>query len=289
MFRPELLSILAINAITLAAVLFLLSAGLSVIFGLQRIPNLAHGSLFLLGGYLGLSLTRIGADFWSAAVGAALLSAALGGLVERLLLRRLAGANLAQVLLTLGLSFMIADVCLKLWSGDAIPIDAPEALSGSVRAFGLAIPSYRLFLIVFALVLWLGLRTAVEKTRLGAMVRAGVDDPAMARCVGIPVSRLFTAVFSTGAGLAGLGGFLAGPVFSVYPGLDVDMLSLALVVVVLGGAGSLAGAAIGSLAIGILYNFGQVAFPQLAYVMLFLPMVAVLVLRPAGLFGREAP
>jgi branched-chain amino acid transport system permease protein len=201
-------------------------------------------------------------------------------------LRRLAGAELAQVLVTLGLSFMVADVCLMQWGGDPISVDTPGMLRGSTLVLGLAFPTYRLAIILVATVIAVALWALLDRTRLGAMIRAAVDDPAMARVVGIRVSFLFTIVFSLGAGLAGFAGVIGAPILSVYPGLDQDMLPLALVVVILGGTGSLPGSLVGSFVVGLLYNFGQALVPELAYVVLFLPMLIVLVIRPQGLFGR---
>ena len=280
--------VLAINSITLGGLLFLLSAGFSLIFGLMKIPNLTHGSFFMLGAYLATSLLARGFDFWTAAVAAGLLVAALGGIVERLILRRLPGAELAQVLVTLGLSFMIADACLMVWTGDPIQVATPGALRGATSIGWLAFPTYRLAIAVIAVVFAAGLWALLDRTRLGAMIRAGVDDPEMARVTGIRVSRLFTIVFCLGAWLAGFAGVIGGPILSVYPGLDQEMLPLALVVVILGGSGSLLGSLVGSFIVGFLYNFGQAMFPEFAYVVLFLPMLIVLVVRPQGLFGRPA-
>ena len=280
--------LLAVNSITLGGLLFLLSAGFSLIFGLMRIPNLTHGSFFMLGAYLSTSLIARGLDFWTAAVLSGLGVAVFGGIVERLILRRLPGAELAQVLVTLGLSFMVADVCLMVWTGDPIRIDTPSALRGTASLLGLDFPKYRLAVSLVAVVFAAGLWALLERTRLGAMIRAGVDDPSMARVVGIRVSRLFTIVFCLGAWLAGFAGVIGGPILSVYPGLDAEMLPLALVVVILGGSGSLLGSFVGSFIVGFLYNFGQAMFPELAYVVLFLPMLVVLVVRPRGLFGRQA-
>jgi branched-chain amino acid transport system permease protein len=280
--------VLAVNSVTLGGLLFLLSAGFSLIFGLMRIPNLTHGSFFMLGGYFAASLIEWGLGFWPAAVVSGLLVAALGGVVERLILRRLAGAELAQVLVTLGLSFMIADVCLKVWTGDPVRIDTPAGLQGATAVGGFAFPTYRLAISLIAVVFAVALWALLDRTRLGAMIRAGVDDPEMARVAGIRVSRLFTIVFCLGAWLAGFAGVIGGPILSVYPGLDQEMLPLALVVVILGGSGSLLGSLVGSFIVGFLYNFGQAMFPELAYVVLFLPMLLVLVVRPQGLFGRPA-
>ncbi|HXQ65381.1 MAG TPA: branched-chain amino acid ABC transporter permease [Alphaproteobacteria bacterium] len=280
--------LLAINSITLGGLLFLLSAGFSLIFGLMRIPNLTHGSFFMLGAYLGVSFLSAGLDFWTAALASAVAMATIGGLIERLLLRRLAGNALAQVLVTLGLSFMIADICLMIWTGDPVQIETPPALRGAVPIASVVFPAYRLAIALIAVVIAGMLWLMLDRTRLGAMIRAGVDDAPMARVVGIRVGRLFSIIFCLGAGLAGFGGVMGAPILSVYPGLDADMLPLALIVVILGGTGSLVGAFVGSFIVGFLYNFGQALFPELAYVILFLPMLAVLVIRPQGLFGRQA-
>jgi len=278
--------VLAVNSITLGGLLFLLSAGFSLIFGLMKIPNLTHGSFFMLGAYVATTLIARGANFWVAAVVSGLAVAALGAVVERLILRRLPGAELAQVLVTLGLSFMIADVCLMLWTGDPIQVATPAGLRGATAMAGVAFPTYRLAISLLAVLFAAALWALLDRTRLGAMIRAGVDDAPMARVVGIRVSRLFTIVFALGAWLAGFAGVIGGPILSVYPGLDGEMLPLALVVVILGGSGSLLGSLVGSFIVGFLYNFGQAMFPELAYVVVFLPMLLVLVVRPQGLFGR---
>jgi branched-chain amino acid transport system permease protein len=209
--------------------------------------------------------------------------------MERFLLRRLAGQEQAQVLVTLGVSFMVADVCLMVWTGDPISVETPDALQGATHMLDLIFPTYRLAIILIAVVIAVALWLMLDSTRLGAMIRAGVDDPAMARVCGIRVSQLFTVVFCLGAGLAGFAGMIGAPILSVYPGLDNDMLPLALVVVILGGTGSLWGSLVGSFLIGFVYNFGQALVPELAYFVLFLPMVLILVLRPQGLFGTQAP
>jgi branched-chain amino acid transport system permease protein len=276
--------VLAVNSITFGGLLFLLSSGFSLIFGLMRIPNLTHGSLFMLGAYVGASfvLGLVGEqlNFWLAALLATLAVAFTGALIERLLLRRLPNNELAQVLVTLGLSFIAADFCLMTWGGDPLTVATPHTLTGFVRAGGVVFPLYRMAIIAIAIVVAVALWLLLERTRLGAMIRAGVDDPEMAQVVGIRVSRLFTIVFALGAGLAGFAGIIGGPILSVYPGLDQDMLPLALVVVILGGSGSLLGSFVGSIVIGFIYNFGQALLPELAYFVLFLPMLLVLLLRP---------
>jgi branched-chain amino acid transport system permease protein len=278
--------ILAINSFALGGLLFLLSAGFSLIFGLMRIPNLMHGAFFMLGAYFGVSFLDWGMNFWLAALLSGLAMAVIGGIIERFLLRRLEGQVLPQVLLTLGFAFIIADICLMIWTGDPWQPTPPPELRGAVQAMGLFFPLYRLAVLAVAVAVAIALWIMVDWTRLGAMIRAGVDDPQIARVVGIKVSQLFTLVFCLGAALAAFAGVMGAPFLSVYPGLDFEMLPLALIVVILGGTGSLLGALVGSLILGFLYNFGQAMFPDLAYVILFLPMLLILVLRPQGLFGR---
>ncbi len=278
--------ILAINSFALGGLLFLLSAGFSLIFGLMRIPNLMHGAFFMLGAYFGVSLLDWGVNFWLTALLSGLAMAAIGGIIERFLLRRLEGQILPQVLLTLGFAFIIADVCLMIWTGDPWQPSPPRELRGAVQAMGMFFPLYRLVVLAVAVAVAIALWILVDWTRLGAMIRAGVDDPAIARVCGIKVSQLFTIVFCLGAALAAFAGVMGAPFLSVYPGLDFEMLPLALIVVILGGTGSLFGALVGSFILGFLYNFGQAMFPDLAYVILFLPMLLILVLRPQGLFGR---
>jgi branched-chain amino acid transport system permease protein len=279
-----------LNSLSLGGLLFLLSSGFSLIFGLMRLANLTHGAFFMLGTYFGAVAMRdySGLDIWVTAIGAGIIVAALGGLFERLVLTRLKTNPLGQVLVTLGMSFIISDACLVLWGGDSIPVPTPRNLQAPTRLFGFVFPTYRLVLVGIAVAAAIALYILIDRTRLGAMIRAGVDDRQMARAVGIPVSRLFTIVFCLGAGIAGAAGVLGGPILSAYPGLDADMLPLALIVVILGGIGSLFGAFVGSFIIGFIYTFGTALFPELAYIILFLPMIVVIAFRPQGLFGRLA-
>ena len=277
-----------LNGLAFGSLLFILASGFSLIFGLMRIVNLSHGAYFMLGAYVGLSAIEAGVNFWLAILIGGGAICILGTLIERFILRRLNGQPLAQVLVTLGIAFIIADTCVWIWTGDPRPVPMPPELAGALRVSNLAFPIYRLFVIGVAFALAAALWLLLERSRLGAMIRAGVDDLPMARAMGIRTSLLFSAVFCLGSALAGAGGVLAGPILSVYPGLDSDMLPLALVVVILGGVGSLVGAFVGSLLIGFIYSYGQALFPDLAYVILFLPMVLVLTLRPTGLFGRQA-
>jgi branched-chain amino acid transport system permease protein len=282
----QIWAIQTLNSLALGGLLFLLSSGFALIFGLMRVANLTHGSLFMIGTYVAAITVRAGHSLLVAALAAMVSVGVLGGLVERLILRRLAGNAQGQVLATLGLSFVAADTALILWGGDPLPVQTPALLQAPLHLFGLTFPLYRLVVLGIAVVVALLLYLLIERTRLGAMIRAGVDDMPMARAVGIPASRLFTVVFCLGSALAGLGGTLAGPIFNAYPGLDSEMLPLALIVVILGGVGSLAGTFLASFIVGFIYTFGIFLVPDLAYVVLFLPMVVVLAFRPQGLFGR---
>jgi len=277
-----------LNSLALGGLLFLLSAGFSLIFGLMRIANLTHGALFMLGAYVGVTVLRYVPNLWLAALIGGLIVAAFGGLLERFVLRALAGNAFGQVLVTLGVAFIIGDFCLVVWGGDPIPVPTPEYLRRPLVVAGVAFPTYRLVVIGIAVVTAVVLHLLMERTRLGAMIRAGVDDMQMARAVGIPVSRLFTIVFCLGSALAGAGGIIGGPILSAYPGLDFEMLPLALIIVILGGVGSLVGAFVGSFIIGFIYTFGSALLPDLAYVILFLPMIFVIAFRPTGLFGRQS-
>jgi branched-chain amino acid transport system permease protein len=285
---PQFWLIQALNSVAMGGFLFLLAVGFSLIFGLLRVPNLAHGGFFMLGAYLGATVLDENLPFWLAALAGAAAVGLLGVVLERLLLRRLAGNEQAQVLTTLGIAFIIADLCLMTWGGDPISLSPPAFLSRAIAIGGFFFPAYRLAVLALAVIVAILVVLLMERTRLGAMIRAGVDDREMARGVGIPVSRLFTAVFFLGAALAGLGGVIGGPILSAYPGLDFDMLPLALIVVILGGIGSIAGAFAGSMIVGFIYNFGIALFPSFAYVILFLPMIIALIVKPEGLFGRVA-
>src|ERR1700730_4866179 len=208
--------LLTVNSVTFGGLLFLLSAGFSLIFGLMRIPNLTHGSMFMIGAYLGTTLLS-GAlgftlDFWMAAILAAVEVAILGALMERLLLRRLAGQPLAQVLVTVGVSFMVADLCLMAWGGDPISVATPPGFSGFVRWGGAAFPLSPMAVVAIPVVSAAAAWVMLDRTRLGAMIRAGVDDPQRARVVGIRVSQLFTVVFALGAGLAEFAGVIGGQI-----------------------------------------------------------------------------
>jgi branched-chain amino acid transport system permease protein len=275
------------NGVSYGALLFLLASGLTLIFGVMRIVNLAHGSYFLLGGYVALSVIW-GTGSWLLALPAAALAIAVVGLLmERVFLRPLGFDPLRQVLLTVGFAFLFQQAALDIWGGDNLIIQPPPALRSSLVLGALHLPVYRIFMIALACAIGLALWYAMERTRAGAVVRATVDDAEMARGVGIDTSRVSMFIFALGAFLAALGGVIGGAFLGIYPGLDFEVLPIAFAVVIIGGMGSLTGAAVGSLLVGLADNFGKALFPELAYFSLYAPMVAILALKPTGLLGRE--
>jgi len=277
----------AFNGVSYGALLFLLASGLSLIFGVMRIVNLAHGSFFLLGGYVALTVIWTTGSWLLALPVAALVVAAVGLLMERVFLRPLGFDLLRQVLMSVGFAYLFQQAALDIWGGDNLDIIPPALLKESAVVGGFYFPMYRIFMIGMALVMGLILWLTMEKTRVGAMVRATVDDAEMARGVGIDTSRVSMFIFALGAFLAGLGGVIGGAFLGVYPGLDFAILPIAFAVVIIGGMGSLGGAAVGSLLVGLADNFGKALFPEISYFTLYAPMVLILALKPTGLFGRE--
>jgi branched-chain amino acid transport system permease protein len=274
------------NGVSYGALLFLIGSGLSLIFGVMRIVNLAHGAYFLWGGYIALSVIAATGSWALSLPVAALAVAVIGLIMERVFLRPLGFDPLRQVLLTVGFAYLFQQGALDIWGGNNLEIDAPDALSHSIVVGGLYLPLYRLFMIGTALVIGIAIWLVMEKTRLGAAVRATVDDAQMARGVGIDTNRISMLIFALGAFLAALGGVIGGEFLGVYPGLDFEILPLAFAVVIIGGMGSLGGAAIGAMLVGLADNFGKALFPELAYFTLYAPMVLILAIKPTGLFGR---
>jgi branched-chain amino acid transport system permease protein len=276
------------NGVSFGMLLFLLAAGLSLIYGVMRILNLAHGSYYLLGAYVALSVVQATGSLALAAVAGTAAVTAIGVLMERVFLRRLPrGEELPQALLTFGFLLVLGDVALWIWGGTPLTLPRPEALSRSIQLGTLFFPSYRVFLIAIGLVMGVALWALQEKTRLGAMIRAAIDDAEIARATGIDVSRLSTLVFAFGAALAALGGIVGGPLLGVYPGADFEILLQAFVVVIIGGLGSLKGAFFGALLVGLLDTFGKSWFPEFALFTIFAPMALILAIRPTGLFGAR--
>ena len=267
--------------------MFLLASGLTLIFGVMRIVNLSHGAYFLLGGYVALSVIAATGS-WVLAIAVAALVVAVIGLAHGAdLLRPLGFDPLRQVLLTVGFAFLFQQAALDIWSGNNLDINPPELLTRTIVVGGLYLPLYRIFMIGTALAIGVMLWLVMERTRMGAAVRATVDDAQMARGVGIDTSRISMFVFALGAFLAALGGVIGGAFLGIYPGLDFEILPLAFAVVIIGGMGSLSGAAIGALLVGLADNFGKALFPEISYFTLYAPMAFILAVKPTGLFGRE--
>jgi branched-chain amino acid transport system permease protein len=277
---------LVTNGVAFGMLLFLIGSGLSLIFGVMRVVNLAHGSYYLIGAYLGTSVAVATNSFLLGVAAGVVATMALGIVMQTAFLERFGGQILAQVLLTMGFLLLLADLSLWVWGGTPQILAIPDALSGSVRAGGFVFPRYRLFISLLSALVALALYLVLERTRLGAQVRAAVDDPEMAQGLGVNVPRLSTAMFALGAALAGLAGVLGSPILGVFPGADLEILTLALAVVIIGGLGSLPGTLVGSLFVGLADNIGKALFPELSYIAFFAPMALILAVRPRGLFGR---
>ena len=275
-----------LNAMALSSLLFIVASGFTLIFGLLRVVNLAHGTLYLLGGYIGMTITVASGSFMLGIVGAAVAIAILGFSLDRWLLERVKDAELKQVLLTLGVAMLLNDQALVLWGGDARTIPVPEMLQGAAQLGSLYYPKYRLAVLASGLLIFMLLWFGYNRTKLGALIRAGVDDKEMVQAMGVDIRKLFVLTFMLGSALAGIAGVLGGAFLTLYPGADSEILVFALAIVIIGGRGSLAGAAVGSLLVGFLSTFGQVWFPELSYFVIFGPMAILLAFRPLGLFGR---
>lgn len=279
----------AINGTSLAALLFLLASGFTLSFGLMRVVNMAHGAYYLLGGYIGLSIVEATGSFTLAILGGGASIVVLGYLIDRFLIRYTGENHLAQVLLTVGVAFVIGDMALKIWGGDSLKVPVPVFLRGAIELpGGLVYPTYRFVLIVFGLAVAGALWLLYRKTQIGAVVRAGVDDREQVNATGINIDRLFIMVSALASFLAGMAGVVGGAFLTLYPGAEWEILIVALVVVIVGGLGSLEGAMIGALIVGLLDAYGRWLLPEFSYFVLFGPMAVLLLLRPRGLFGREA-
>ncbi|MBB6307479.1 branched-chain amino acid ABC transporter permease [Xanthobacter tagetidis] len=287
------------NGITLGALYFLVASGFTLIFGLMRNVNLAHGSLYLMGGYIGYSIGELTGSWLVALLIAFLVVAVVGILMQVLLFRWMEGQDLRQTLVTIGLSIIFADLLLWSYGGDTFQVTTPEWLSGPVelpfivglRSSGEAVmmnyPLVRIAILFGAIVVGIAMWLALNRTRVGMLVRAGVDDRDMLSATGVRVQLVFITVFAFGAGLAGLAGVVGGTFQSLQPGEDIKILLSSLVVVIVGGMGSIPGAAMGALIVGLAEQFGSVYMPTYAVMLTFVIMVAVLAIRPEGLAARR--
>lgn len=283
----QLYTIEGLNSLAFAMLLFLLASGFSLIFGVGRIANLAHGSMYMLGGYLGFSVAQHSGSFWLALLVAPVAGALFGIVVERLLLRRLYGRELDQVLLTVGLAFVLADVTRWIWGADIRALPAPPALSGLVSVLGVLYPKYHLFIIALGVVLFVVVLLAM-RTPWGAKMRAVTSDPRIAASLGVPTGTVNALTFAAATALAAFGGAAGAPIVALAPGLDLTMMLLALIVVVVGGLGSITGAFVGAIIVALVDGFGRLFFPESASFLIFALMALVLSFRPQGLLGRAA-
>ncbi len=278
----------ALNGVSLAALLFLLASGFTLSFGLMRVVNMAHGAYYLIGGYAGLTVAEKSGSFTLAVLAGGAAVVVLGYFVDRFLLRRTGDNHLAQVLLTVGLAFVLGDIALKIWGGDSLKVPVPPFLRGAVELpGGIVYPAFRFAIIVFGVLAALSLWLLYQKTQIGAVVRAGVDDREQVNATGINVDRLFVAVSALASFLAGIAGVVGGAFLTLYPGAEWEILVYALVVVIVGGLGSVGGATIGALIVGLLDAYGRWLLPEFSYFVLFGPIAVLMLFRPRGLFGRE--
>jgi branched-chain amino acid transport system permease protein len=277
-----------LNGISFGCILFLLASGLSLILGLMGILNLAHGALYLVGAYIGWTVAvHLGFSFWIAAVSAGCASGVLGLLIERGFLRYLNRRPNEQVLLTIGFVYIISNVCLWIWGSIAKSPFTAKSLSGAFMVVGWPYPFSRVVIIIVGLCVAFGLWWLQDKTRIGAMVRAGMDDRDMTKGLGINLEFIAAALFFVGAFLAGFAGVIGAQLMGANLDLGLDILLLALIVVIIGGMGSVPGSLIGALMIGLVDAFGKILFPDLAMFTLYFLMVIVLVIKPTGLLGRK--
>lgn len=278
----------ALNGASFAALLFLLASGFTLSFGVMRVVNMAHGAYYLIGGYVGLSVALQTGSFALALAAGGAAVAVMGYFIDRLLLRRTGENHLAQVLLTVGIAFVLGDVALKIWGGDSLKVPVPMFLRGPVTLPGeLVYPAYRIALMVLGVVIGVLLWLLYTKTQLGAIIRAGVDDREQVSATGINVNRLFIIVSALASFLAGLAGVAGGAFLTLYPGAEWEILVYALVVVIVGGLGSLGGAMAGALIVGLLDAYGRWLLPEFSYFVLFGPIALLMLFRPHGLFGKE--
>ena len=287
------------SGITLGALYFLVASGFTLIFGLMRNVNLAHGSLFLLGGYLGFEFVEWTGQWLLSFVVVFVIVGIIGIGLQRVVFRPLEGQELRQTLVTIGVSVVAADLMLWVWGGEAYQILTPDWLQGPMQLpfitgynragdlVYLSYPKVRIAILLAAIAIGIGIWLILNRTRVGMIIRAGVDDREILGAMGVPISVVFIGVFAFGAGLAGIAGIVGGTFQSISPGADVRFLMASLVVVIVGGMGSVPGAAIGALIIGLAEQLGSVYMPTYSVVLTFLIMAAVLAFRPQGLMGRR--
>lgn len=279
--------LLILIGLTQAAILFVLGSGLTLAFGLMRVINLSHGAFYLLGGYIGYSVIKATGNWPLALVAGGLSIALLGFVFERIMLSRVRGGDLPETLLTVALSMIIADQALVYWARSPLTLNVPSYLNPPVKLLGVTYPGFRFIMMGVSILIAISLWLILYKTKLGSAVRAGVDDREMVSALGVNINVIYTSVFVLSALLAGIAGVLGGSYLQLSPGIDTTILIYSLVVIILGGMGSLGGAVVSSLILGQIISFGLAYAPQYSYFLIFIPMAIVLAIRPQGLFGRQ--
>ncbi|HSO61237.1 MAG TPA: branched-chain amino acid ABC transporter permease [Desulfobacterales bacterium] len=277
-----------LHGLAYAGLLFLVSAGLTLVFGMMNVLNFAHAAMYMLGAYFSFTLLNATGQFWLCLFVCPLLLFIIGALVERFLLRRVhTHGHLHELLLTFGLAYIITELVKLIWGNFPLAVNIGGFLGRTVELFGMIYPVYRIFIFVCAVIVGLTMAAILYKTRLGIILRASVNDSEMVNALGFNVPLVFTGVFAFGAALSGLAGVIAGPLLTTYPGMGHEILIDAFVVIVVGGFGSLGGAVVASLLIGELQSFGVLLFPKLSLALVYMLMAAVLIIKPSGLFGEK--
>jgi branched-chain amino acid transport system permease protein len=284
----SIILIQAIHGLVYGMLLFLVASGLTLVFGMMDVLNIAHAGFYMLGAYIGSTIALVTGNFLLALLLAPLAMAILGGLVERFFLRKVhVHGHAFELLITFGVFYVIGEVVKWFWGNFPRPVDVPSFLSGAIPLLGATYPAYRGFILFISFLILATMLYVFMKTRIGINVRAAVSDPEMVNALGINVPRLMLGVFAGGSALAGLAGVVASPVLSTYPGMGLDMMVDTFVVIVIGGFGSLFGAFLASIMIGELQSFGVLFIPRLALVFQFLLMAVILIVMPTGLFGEK--
>ncbi len=283
------IAVFVLHGLAYAGLLFLVSSGLTLVFGMMNVLNFAHAAFYMLGAYFSYSLLQWSGEFWLSLVICPALLFILGAGVERFLLRRVhRHGHLHELLLTFGLAYIITEAVKWIWGNYSLAVSLGGVLTGQISLLGVTYPVYRLFIIGCALLVGTTMSVVFYRTRVGIIVRAAVNDHEMVNALGINVPLVFMLVFASGAALSGLAGVIAGPLLTTYPGMAAEILVDAFVVIVVGGFGSLGGALLASIIIGQLQAFGVLLVPKLSLALIYLLMAIVLVVKPSGLFGEEA-
>jgi len=281
-------SVFFLHGLAYAGLLFLVSAGLTLVFGMMNVLNFAHAAMYMLGAYFSFTLLHVTGQFWLCLFVCPLLLFIIGALVERFLLRRAhVYGHLHELLLTFGLAYIITELVKLIWGNFPLAVNIGGFLGTTVQLFGIIYPVYRIFIFVCAILVGTVMALVLFRTRLGIILRAAVNDSEMVNALGFNVPLVFTGVFAFGAALSGLAGVIAGPLLTTYPGMAHEILIDAFVVIVVGGFGSLGGAVVASLLIGELQSFGVLLFPKLSLALVYMLMAAVLIIKPSGLFGEK--